>query len=41
MTFAESFGIDATRAETWDEIDAALTEAVESDDMTLVEIPVR
>ncbi|GKZ15957.1 acetolactate synthase large subunit [Haladaptatus sp. T7] len=41
VKFAESFGIDATRAETWDEIDAALTEAVESEDMALVEIPVR
>ncbi len=39
VAFAESFGIDATRAETWDEIGDALQSAVESDDMTLVEIP--
>lgn len=40
VKFAESFGIDGVRAETWDEIEEALTEAVESDGMTLVEIPV-
>ncbi len=40
VKFAESFGIDGVRAETWDEIEEALTDAVESDGMTLVEIPV-
>ncbi|WP_458209403.1 acetolactate synthase large subunit [Haladaptatus sp. NG-SE-30] len=40
VTFAESFGIDATRAETWDEIEDALQAGVESDEMTLVEVPV-
>ncbi|WP_049972368.1 acetolactate synthase large subunit [Haladaptatus cibarius] len=39
VAFAESFGIDAMRAESWDEIGNALQSAVESDEMTLVEIP--
>ncbi|WP_458187301.1 acetolactate synthase large subunit [Haladaptatus sp. NG-WS-4] len=40
VAFAESFGIDARRAETWPEIEDALRAGVESDEMTLVEIPV-
>ncbi|WP_266080426.1 acetolactate synthase large subunit [Haladaptatus caseinilyticus] len=39
VAFAESFGIDAVRATTWDEISEALRSAVESDGMTVVEIP--
>ncbi|WP_227377100.1 acetolactate synthase large subunit [Haladaptatus halobius] len=40
VAFAESFGIDATRAETWEEIVDALRAGVEGDEMSLVEIPV-
>ncbi|MDS0297476.1 acetolactate synthase large subunit [Halogeometricum sp. S1BR25-6] len=39
-TFAESFGIESHRPESWEEVDAALTEAVESDEMALVAVPI-
>ncbi|RBI62170.1 acetolactate synthase large subunit [halophilic archaeon] len=39
VSFAESFGIDAYRAESWDEIAAALDETVDADGMSLVEVP--
>nr|WP_255473612.1 thiamine pyrophosphate-dependent enzyme [Halogeometricum sp. CBA1124] len=38
--FAESFGVEAYRPETWDEVATALDDAVESGAMTLVEIPI-
>ena len=37
--FAESFGISATRPETWGEFEAAITEAVPADEMSLIEVP--
>jgi acetolactate synthase-1/2/3 large subunit len=39
-TFAESFGIEAYRPETWDEGATALDDAVESEELTLVEVPI-
>ncbi len=39
MTFAESFGIDGYRPETWDELEAVLEDTLASDAMSLVEIP--
>ncbi|WP_135825354.1 acetolactate synthase large subunit [Halorussus ruber] len=38
QTFAESFGIEAYRPESWDELEDALTEAVPSDELSLVEV---
>jgi acetolactate synthase-1/2/3 large subunit len=38
-TFAESFGLDAHRAESWSDLESTLQEAVSSDDLTLVEVP--
>jgi acetolactate synthase-1/2/3 large subunit len=38
VAFAESFGIDAYRPESWDEVDDVLEETVPSDDLNLVEI---
>ncbi|WP_276256891.1 acetolactate synthase large subunit [Halomontanus rarus] len=38
VTFAESFGIEARRPETWDEVERAFAEAVPSDDLTLIDI---
>jgi len=37
--FAESFGINGYRAESWDELSAILAEVVPSDDLALVEVP--
>jgi len=37
--FAESFGIDGYRPETWAEVEATLAEVVPADQMSLVEIP--
>jgi acetolactate synthase-1/2/3 large subunit len=39
VQFAESFGVDAYRADAWDEIADALDRAVDDDGMALVEIP--
>ncbi|WP_255152036.1 acetolactate synthase large subunit [Halorarius halobius] len=39
VTFAESFGIEARRPETWDDLDATLEAAVDSEELTLVEVP--
>jgi len=39
VAFAESFGIDAYRPESWDAVERVLAEAVSSDDMAFVEIP--
>ncbi|WP_394349487.1 acetolactate synthase large subunit [Natronococcus pandeyae] len=39
VTFAESFGIDAYRPETWDEIERAFADAVPSDELALIELP--
>ncbi len=39
VQFAESFGIEAHRPETWDDVETVLHEVVPSDEMTLVEIP--
>jgi len=39
-TLAGSFGIDGYRPEDWDELEAVLQEAVGSDRMALVEVPV-
>ncbi|WP_247001030.1 acetolactate synthase large subunit [Halosolutus gelatinilyticus] len=39
VTFAESFGIEARRPETWTEIDRAFSAAIPSDDLTLIELP--
>ncbi|WP_265111819.1 acetolactate synthase large subunit [Halosolutus halophilus] len=39
VTFAESFGIEAYRPDTWTEIDRVLSETVPSDDLALVELP--
>ncbi|AHG00123.1 thiamine pyrophosphate-binding protein [Halostagnicola larsenii XH-48] len=38
VAFAESFGIDASRPETWDEIERAFDEAIPSDELTLLAI---
>lgn len=38
VAFAESFGIDAYRPESWDEVTDVLEETVPSDDLSLVEI---
>ncbi|SFR33829.1 acetolactate synthase large subunit [Halogeometricum limi] len=38
--FAESFGIESYRPETWDEVASTLETAVESDEMSLVEVPI-
>jgi acetolactate synthase-1/2/3 large subunit len=38
VAFAESFGIDAYRPESWNEVSDVLEETVPSDDMSLVEI---
>jgi acetolactate synthase-1/2/3 large subunit len=38
VAFAESFGINAYRPESWDEVQDVLEEAVPNDDMNLVEI---
>jgi len=39
-SFAESFGIDGYRPETWDDVESTLREAVSGDEMALVEIAV-
>lgn len=39
MTFAESFGIDGYRPEEWDELEEVLQDALATDGMSLVEIP--
>ncbi|MFC6799062.1 MULTISPECIES: acetolactate synthase large subunit [unclassified Haladaptatus] len=39
VRFAESFGIDAYRPATWDELEETLERVVPSDDMALVEVP--
>lgn len=39
LSFAESFGIDAYRPETWGDIEEILQQTVPSDDMALIEIP--
>jgi len=36
VTFAESFGIDAYRPDSWDGLESALDDAVGSDEMNLV-----
>ncbi len=38
VAFAESFGIEARRPETWDEVELAFAQAVPSDDLTLIEV---
>ncbi|WP_049990157.1 acetolactate synthase large subunit [Natrinema salifodinae] len=38
VTFAESFGIEAYRPESWDEIHQAFADAVPSDDPALIEV---
>ncbi len=40
MTLAESFGIDGYRPEEWDELEEALRDALTSDGMSLVEVPI-
>ena len=40
VAFAESFGIDGYRPESWAELDETLQEVVPADRMTLVEVPV-
>ena len=40
MTLAESFGIDGYRPEKWDELEETLRDALNTDGMSLVEIPV-
>ncbi|MEM4782582.1 MAG: acetolactate synthase large subunit [Halalkalicoccus sp.] len=40
VAFAESFGIDGYRPESWDELEEALHAVVPADDMALVEVPV-
>ena len=40
VAFAESFGIDGYRPESWDELDDVLQEVVPADRMALVEVPV-
>ncbi len=39
VTFAESFGINGYRPETWDELESTLADVVPSDEMALVEVP--
>ncbi|WP_338729668.1 acetolactate synthase large subunit [Haladaptatus sp. DJG-WS-42] len=39
VTFAESFGIDAHRPETWDELEAVLQRVIPEDEIALVEVP--
>ena len=39
MTFAESFGIDGYRPEQWDELEGVLQDALTTDGMALVEVP--
>ncbi|WP_232688293.1 acetolactate synthase large subunit [Halobacterium zhouii] len=39
VAFAESFGVDAVRPESWEELEDALEDAVASDSLTLVEVP--
>lgn len=38
VAFAESFGIDAYRPETWDELESVLADVVPGDEMALVEV---
>jgi acetolactate synthase-1/2/3 large subunit len=38
VTFAESFGIDGYRPETWDELETVLADVVPSDELSLVEV---
>jgi acetolactate synthase-1/2/3 large subunit len=38
VPFAESFGIDASRPETWAELEAAFSEAVPSDEPALIQV---
>ncbi|EMA43194.1 acetolactate synthase [Halococcus saccharolyticus DSM 5350] len=40
VTFAESFGIEGYRPESWDELDDVLARVVPDDDIALVEVPV-
>jgi acetolactate synthase-1/2/3 large subunit len=40
VTFAESFGIEGYRPETWDELDDVLGRVVPADELSLVEVPV-
>ncbi|EMA50013.1 MULTISPECIES: acetolactate synthase large subunit [Halococcus] len=40
VTFAESFGIEGYRPESWDELDDVLDRVVPDDDIALVEVPV-
>ncbi|MFU8870285.1 thiamine pyrophosphate-dependent enzyme, partial [Natronococcus sp.] len=39
MTLAESFDIDGYRPSEWDELEDALRDALTSDEMSLVEVP--
>ncbi|ELZ10807.1 acetolactate synthase [Halovivax asiaticus JCM 14624] len=39
VAFSESFGIEAYRPGTWDEVESAFAEAVPSDELALIEIP--
>jgi acetolactate synthase-1/2/3 large subunit len=39
VAFAESFGIEAYRASSWDEIEATLNDVVGADELSLVEVP--
>ena len=39
VAFAESFGVDGYRPESWDEVESVLDAVVPSDEMALVEIP--
>jgi acetolactate synthase-1/2/3 large subunit len=40
VQFAESFGVDGYRAETWDDVESVLDDVVADGEMSLVEIPV-
>ena len=40
VAFAESFGIDAYRPETWEEVEEILNEVIPSEEMALVEVRV-
>jgi acetolactate synthase-1/2/3 large subunit len=40
VQFAESFGIDGYRADSWSDVGSVLDEVVANDDLSLVEIPV-
>ncbi len=40
VAFAESFGIDAYRPDSWDELESVLAETVDSDAMSLVEVAI-